>query len=390
MDAKKHARLSCSGASRWIVCPGSINLESKAPQPKDSPYAQEGTNAHALGEYCLINGVSAFSMLGKTLKTDEGKFEITEEMAEAVDVYVDHVNATIAKYNDSRFFIEKKFSLEWLHKDIFGTADAVVYSFENKILHVIDYKHGAGVDVSPEYNYQLQMYALGVLGEMSSEDFTKIETISFEIVQPRTFGGEGVKIWTASKDYLMKWASFVLLPAAIRTYEDDAPLIVGKHCKFCRAIAICPAQINNAIALAKTDFDDPILPRPEDMSGEDVVKVLNISSVFSSWAAEVEAYAQSVLERGGSVPGYKLVAKRAIRQWADVEDAAAQLENILGEEAFTKKLLSVAQAEKVLKKMKLELSEDMVTKPDNGLTIAPVSDKRKEVVPFIEFMDFLE
>jgi hypothetical protein len=126
------------------------------------------------------------------------------------------------------------------------------------------------------------------------------------------------------------------------------------------------------------------------MSGEDVVKVLNISSVFSSWAAEVEAYAQSVLERGGSVPGYKLVAKRAIRQWADVEDAAAQLENILGEEAFTKKLLSVAQAEKVLKKMKLELSEDMVTKPDNGLTIAPVSDKRKEVVPFIEFMDFLE
>lgn len=44
-----HAKLSASGAKKWIACPGSVLLEASV-QDKPSAYATEGTNAHALGE----------------------------------------------------------------------------------------------------------------------------------------------------------------------------------------------------------------------------------------------------------------------------------------------------------------------------------------------------
>ena len=42
-----HAKLSASGASRWINCPGSIVLEENF-EDTSSEYAKEGTLAHSV------------------------------------------------------------------------------------------------------------------------------------------------------------------------------------------------------------------------------------------------------------------------------------------------------------------------------------------------------
>lgn len=47
-----HARLSASGSSRWLNCPGSVRLEEEFPDTT-SPYALEGTLAHSIGELKL-------------------------------------------------------------------------------------------------------------------------------------------------------------------------------------------------------------------------------------------------------------------------------------------------------------------------------------------------
>ena len=44
-----HAKLSASGAHRWMACPGSYSLEKDIPD-KSSEAAQEGTVAHSLAE----------------------------------------------------------------------------------------------------------------------------------------------------------------------------------------------------------------------------------------------------------------------------------------------------------------------------------------------------
>ena len=47
-----HAILSASSSSLWIHCPPSVRLSQKY-EDEVSPYALEGTSAHALAEYKL-------------------------------------------------------------------------------------------------------------------------------------------------------------------------------------------------------------------------------------------------------------------------------------------------------------------------------------------------
>ena len=47
-----HAILSASSSNRWIHCQPSVRLSQKY-EDEVSPYALEGTSAHALGEYKL-------------------------------------------------------------------------------------------------------------------------------------------------------------------------------------------------------------------------------------------------------------------------------------------------------------------------------------------------
>ena len=51
-DTRAHARLSASGAERWLECPPSVKLEEQFPDTS-SEYAQEGTFMHELAEIYL-------------------------------------------------------------------------------------------------------------------------------------------------------------------------------------------------------------------------------------------------------------------------------------------------------------------------------------------------
>ena len=50
---KLHAKLSASGAHRWMACPGSVAAEDGLPD-KSSSFAEEGTIAHDVMEKCQI------------------------------------------------------------------------------------------------------------------------------------------------------------------------------------------------------------------------------------------------------------------------------------------------------------------------------------------------
>jgi hypothetical protein len=52
MTERAHAKLSASGAKRWMACPRSVALEEET-EEKDSPFAQEGTQAHEVAEIML-------------------------------------------------------------------------------------------------------------------------------------------------------------------------------------------------------------------------------------------------------------------------------------------------------------------------------------------------
>jgi hypothetical protein len=387
-----------------MPCPGSIALCEKVPSPPTSEYAKEGTAAHKVAEMCLeqFPMQEAREYLSFVLEVEGTKFTVDEEMADAVQVYLDAIREDLNTCSKSfQMNLEKRFDLTWICNDLFGTNDCSIYDPETKLLRIYDYKHGAGTSVDVEWNPQLMIYALGAV--FDAWDFTEglsvdqsVGHVEIVIVQPRMEHPEGyVRRWVIATESLLYWAAAVLKPAALRTADPDAKLFAGKHCKFCDAGAVCPEKAKQACALAKTDFAKPIFPAPEHMTSEQIADIIEKVPMFENWAKQVQVYAFGQAQRGVKIPGYKLVAKKSNRKWVDDGSGVVK---ILGEAAYNRKVISPAQAEKIIKKNggspEAEL-EGLWKKPDTGLTLVPESDRRTEIAAspaqdFIEDADFLQ
>ena len=149
----KHAKLSASGAHRWIGCAGSVKAEADQPRGS-SRFAMEGSSAHELAELCLNEGVKPFDMEGKALE-GYADFPVDNEMAGAIQQYIDYVNAINADFMMTEERVD--FS-EWVPEG-FGTSDII--AIKGDTLHVVDLKYGKGVKVYAEDNPQGLLYALG-------------------------------------------------------------------------------------------------------------------------------------------------------------------------------------------------------------------------------------
>lgn len=389
-EVKQHSDNGPSSSKRRLACPGSRALESTLPD-KDSPYAIEGTKAHALGEDVL----NAYYLKGQ----DSLVKDAPDDMIDAVRVYTDYVMSLATKDEvdiTTKFvMVERQFDLSWIMPGVFGSCDCVVYDPVRKHLDVIDYKHGQGVAVDADWNTQLMMYALGAMHQiwLDKVGLTKkaitildmVENVTMTIVQPRAlYDDEKIKSWSVPTTELLWWGMNILKPGLEATMKVDAPLATGDHCKFCKAIAVCPAQLNTALAVAKTEFAqvEYALPRPDDMTADDLIKVMEVADMISAWTGSVFAYIQEQALAGRKFPGYKLVAKKTNRAWKDVEEAELDLCGVLGEGAYEKKLLSVAKAEKAIKAIGQSaevILSNLVEKPVGEPTLVKESDKRQEL-----------
>ena len=142
----KHAKLSPSSAERWLNCPGSVALAAKCPAPPPSPFAEEGTVAHAVAE-------SKLQMLSGEITQGRHERQLEElrkseywcgEMDEATDFYADTVMERLAASGeDAELMVEQQLDLNAWAPESFGTSDAVIIG--GSTIEVIDLKYGKGV-----------------------------------------------------------------------------------------------------------------------------------------------------------------------------------------------------------------------------------------------------
>lgn len=390
----EHAILSASGSHRWLNCPGSIRMSEGIPS-KSSVYAEEGTAAHAIAERCLRTGDDPAIWIGRVVrilprgetsvlqrgakpKPGQPEYLVTDEMADAVRVYTQTVIADLAARPSARLRVEHKFDLSPVFPGLFGTNDASVGEPWAR-LAVYDLKYGAGVPVEVKDNPQLLYYALGAYG---LDDYAEIEMV---IVQPRARHADGpVRRWLISDVDLAAWRDGVLLPGCHIAADPDAPLNPGDWCKFCPALPVCGAVKEHTQAIVKSSFEPVMLPPPEKLTVAELARVLDGEDLIKKWLSEVSTYAQEKLEAGEPVPGYKLVAKKSNRKWGDAEAAERALTAYVDRFPIYEPqcIRSVSQIEKDMKKAKIDPEKalaGLVEKPDAGVTIAPVSDRRPAV-----------
>ena len=120
---------------------------------------------------------------------------------------------------------------------------------------------------------------------------------------------------------------------------------------------------------------------PHTLNVDEIGNLLPKMDALIGWAQGVQKHAHKLLMEGGILPDYKLVAGRSQRKWVDEQVAEESLIQILGDKAHVSKLVSPAQAEKLLGKAKAGEVTDLWHKPDGRPTLAPDSDPRPAVKP---------
>lgn len=373
-----HALLGPSSAHRWLACPPSARLE-EGMDDQGSEYAREGTLAHRLGELRLRERWEPGP--DRALDFEEVRSDpmYSGAMEEHIDAYVSFVEERMAEAKtrcaDPRIFIEQVIRFDDYVPEGFGTADCIILA--DGTMDVVDFKYGKGVPVSAEGNPQMKLYALGCYIAMSW--VYDIHTVRMNIFQPRL---DSVSTAEISSEKLVTWANEELKPTAALAWEGKGDYAPGSEtCRWCKAAPICRARADYQLELAKYDFAQPATLNPEE-----VAAILHRLPDFKVWAEQVEAFAQdAAVNKGITIPGFKVVEGRSNRKYADEEAIAKALRKAGYKVADIYKpeaLLGITAMEKLLGKHRMEtLIAPYITKPPGAPTLVPDTDKRPAINP---------
>lgn len=369
-----HARLSASGAKRWMACPPSVALEDQFPKDESSIYAQEGTHAHSLAELMLRynNGEMNKRTFNTRLKKLQESPLWNQEMQLFIEQYAQDVwevvNEMKATCQDAQVLFEQRLDFSVWVEDGFGTGDVVLISDDT--IHIIDLKYGKGVGVSAINNPQLRLYGLGAVDTYGLlYDFDKVR---MTIIQPRLDHMDSEEL-TVSE--LVEWAETEVKPKAELAYAGKGEFCVGDHCQFCKAKAVCRARAEEQLKLAQYDFAQPNMLNPDE-----IADILSREKSFTKWIKDVVEYAvDAAVNRGIRFPGYKVVEANTKSKIKDPAVLAQALKDYgYAEDVIYKpqELRGITDLKKLLSKEHKEQLNEYLIKPQGVPTLAPETDKR--------------
>ena len=358
----KHALLSASASKQWLNCPPSARLSADI-EDENSPYAQQGTDAHELCEHKVLKA------LGQDTKDPTENLEFYDaEMESCTEEYRNFVMEIYENAkklcSDPIILVEQRLDFSRWVPDGFGTGDCLIVA--DNVLHIIDFKYGLGILVDAEHNPQMMCYALGALDIY--DGIYDIKTVKMTIFQPRR---DNVSTFEMSKDDLLTWADTVLAPTAKLAYEGRGEFKAGDHCTFCKVKATCRKRAEYNLELAKYDFE-----MPATLENSEIAAILPKVDDLVSWANDIKEYALKRALSGTKFDGYKVVEGKSNRRYTNADAVAAAVTDA-GFDPYEKKLLGITAMSSMLGKQRFnELLGGLIEKPQGKPTLVPETDKR--------------
>jgi len=351
-----------SNSERWKHCAGYASLSAQVPRRPTSEAAQKGTAQHAVMEQ-LLNDSSLdpdrfldATVLGVTLEK--------EHIAE-ISIALESYDYILEQYpEDAVLFSERMVDLT---DEAGGTCDAGIAAGE--IGAIIDFKFGQmEVDVT-----DAQGLFYGICARKTEPAFAKVKQLDVWIIQPAF---EPAHVKTSYPEHLLDLEETNFL-AAIKASQMPNPVYIeGEWCDKgmgCEAKLACPAKLQRLETLTQPNHV---------LDLDDLGAMLKKFKSWKKWMEEAEERLLYELEHGRKNPHWKLVDKRATRQWKSEAKAitAFRKAKVDDDTFMPRSLVSPAQAEKE-KLLSKKIVEDLAHPVSSGHTIAPHEDKRPAVIP---------
>lgn len=392
-EGRFHARNAPSGASAWMRCLGMLNflLEHEI-EDVGGVAADEGSAIHSFCEDAILQNVDAYKFIGETRTHNQTTVEMTEALADDVQSGIDFIDTKPGK-----IFVEKWVSLrKWFGPNQGGTLDIGIVG--KKEIVIFDWKWGY-LPVSPIRNYQLMLYALGFYYQIA-RFHTDATVFRLVIWQPRAPGGGGE--WTITLNELEKFGAYATKRAKM-TRDPDAPRIAGDiQCAYCPGakLGLCPEYDDWNLRRVVEDFErfdedvemdiPPHFPKIETVTPERRSYLIKHKASFNKFIERLEAREKDDYLKGLPTPHRKgVLGRRPARQWSDKDDADKRLTGLLGEDRFTKKLLSPTQAEEELNPalyLKLK-TEGLIVQGEPQMTMVDAEDSRDPVPTYVDMFE---
>jgi hypothetical protein len=344
-------------------CPGSVALVQKMPPQPSNKYADEGTLLHNVIAEIVMTDKHPEEFLHTKYNDQVLTLDLIDNKLVPALAALDQIDPNKEMEIDA----ESRVGFGDLLPGVFGSTD-LIGRIGNRAV-VLDWKFGDGVAVEVEENPQLMFYAAAAMRtEETKWAFVDVEEIEMVIVQPPQ-----VKRWVTTPARIAQFEKD-LIRAVKLAQQPDAELKIGDHCRWCAAKPICPQMTGAVDRALKTQIDGLDAPT--------ISAYLKNADMLEQWITDLRALALQMLDSGAKLPDYKLVAKRAIRQWTDEDKAKVALFafGLTESEVMETSVISPAKAEKALKKRKLALPDDLVVAISSGNTLASADDPRPAVL----------
>jgi len=335
-----------STAKRVINCPASVKLVNKMPKQLSSKYADRGT---------LLHNAIALILEGKP---DVIEGELTQELYDDKIVPALAFLEEIDPEKTMEYTVESRVGFGDLLPGVFGSAD-LLGRIRNRAI-VLDWKFGDGVIVEAEENEQGMFYAAAAMRTPATQwIFKDVDEVEIIIVQPPM-----MRRWVTTRARILQFERDLVNAVGKSEYETETN--AGDHCRWCTAKPICPSMTGAAERALKTQLTA--------IDATQLAHYLARADMLDDYVKSVRDLAFTMLNNDVPVPGYKLVAKRGVRQWANENDAI----KLLGDKAFESKLISVAQAEKLIGKK--NFPSELAVSVSSGSTLATEDDPRPAIL----------
>lgn len=388
-----HARLSPSGADRFMTCTASVpliemliargeiresDLEDEVKEQitedelieqqiagysdvildasrESTSFSAEGTVLHNVRANCLVFGDDPYDYVGRVLRADGFSFTIDDDMADRLTAGIDWIRETT---NDP--VVEERVSLDpWLPGqhgfcDTYWLVPVPTKKSAPALfdLCISDYKNGIGEPVPVVGTRQLRLYALGAWHELGRPNVRKI---ILNIDQPHA---GGMKFWEITLEELLEFGD-----EARRVYErierNDVEFVpTSKGCRWCpvrktkRGCAAYNRWHMQMLGVAVLDISvDPKFVDPDQMPRAHRFYLVQHAPAIRSWLAALHEQSLNAAIEGDPDPGSKAVKTgEGTRFFTDAEAAEKIVESALGEKAFKpKKLIGFTEIDTLMK-----------------------------------------